>query len=208
MELEEIKEIIQQRKGSRFQTEKDLSKIKREIKRGNKDIVNHEKAREIIRLVGKETQEQLTFHISDVTSLAMETVFENPYKLCMDFVQRRDKTECDITFERNGEKVNPLDSSGGGAADIASFALRIASYSMAVRKTRNTIILDEPFKFLSRDKIDKASQMLKELSNKLNIQFIIVSHDVTLIEYADRVFTNTIKKGVSSVKTTNNTKIY
>jgi len=166
----------------RFAIEKNLSKIKREIKQSNKSIVNHEKAKEIIRLVGRETQEQLVFHISDITSLAMEAIFENPYKLDMDFVDRRDKTECDITFERDGEKVNPLDSAGGGAADVASMSLRIAAYTMQQPRSRNTIILDEPFKNLSRDKIDKASAMLKQISEKLQLQFILVSHDPLFIK--------------------------
>ncbi|KKK86498.1 hypothetical protein LCGC14_2762610, partial [marine sediment metagenome] len=68
-------------------------------------------------------------------------------------------------------------------------------------KSRNVILLDEPLKNLSQNMQDKASMMLKELSNRLGIQFIIVTHEDTLTEYADRVFrVRQSKKGVSYVK--------
>ena len=42
----------------------------------------HEKALTIIKEVGRKTQEKLQFHISDITSLALDAVMpEDPYKL-------------------------------------------------------------------------------------------------------------------------------
>jgi chromosome segregation ATPase len=42
--------------------------------------------------------------------------------------------------------------------------------------------------------------MIKEISKKLGIQFIIITHEPTYASYADRTFTVTIKNGVSQVK--------
>jgi ABC-type lipoprotein export system ATPase subunit len=42
--------------------------------------------------------------------------------------------------------------------------------------------------------------MIKDLSTKLGIQFIIVTHEETLAAYADRVFEVSIKKGISKIK--------
>jgi DNA repair exonuclease SbcCD ATPase subunit len=92
-----------------------------------------------------------------------------------------------------------LTASGGGAVDVAAFALRIASWSMAQPHSRNTIILDEPLRFLSVDLQEKASTMIKEVSDKLGIQMILVTHNDTLASFADRVFNVSIKKGVSKV---------
>lgn len=198
--VQELRNELERKKGQRFQTEKTLSRTKREIKENNKSLVLHEKAREIIRMVGLKTQEQLQFHISDVVSLALESVFANPYKLELDFVKRRDKTECDIWFVRNDERVKPINASGGGAVDIASLALRVASWSMKTPRTRPVLILDEPTKMLSKDLSDKASFMLKEISNKLGIQMIIITHDSALSMWADKGFTATIKNGITKIK--------
>ena len=201
MTAKEIRKKINEAKGEKSRIKKDIKVFKTKIKENKKKVSLNEKAKEIITLVGLKTQEQIKFHISDITSLALETVFDNPYKLELDFVQRRNKTECDIYFTRNENKIDPLSSSGGGAVDIASFALRIASWALQMPRTRNTIILDEPLRFLSKEYREEASIMLKEVSQKLGIQFIIVTHDSVLTRYADKIFEVSIKKGISNVNT-------
>jgi DNA repair exonuclease SbcCD ATPase subunit len=104
-----------------------------------------------------------------------------------------------LFFVRDGEKIDPLEAAGVGAVDIATFALRVAAWSMEDPHSRNVIILDEPFRCLSEDFQEQASMMLKELSNKLGIQFIIVTHETTLASYADKVFEVKKRKKVSKV---------
>ena len=92
-----------------------------------------------------------------------------------------------------------MDASGGGAVDVAAFALRVASWSMQHPRSRATIILDEPMRFLSTDLQPKASEMLKQLSEKLGLQFIIITHEEELADEADKVFEIRQRKGVSEV---------
>ena len=199
--IQTLRTKLDQEKGRRYQIESSITELTTRVKETGRELRKLEQAREIIREVGLKTQEQLSFHIGDITSLALEAVFPNPYELVAEFVQRRNKTECDLYFSRDGEKVDPIAASGGGAVDVASFALRIAAWSMMTPKTRNVIILDEPLRFLSVDLQERASMMIKELSDRLGIQFIIITHENTLAEYADKVFTVKLKKGVSTVKT-------
>ena len=52
----------------------------------------------------------------------------------------------------------------------------------------------------SEDLIDKASQMLQEVSRKLEIQFLIITHEPRLTAYADKVFqAKQNKKGITKV---------
>lgn len=200
MEILEIKEKYQKLKGKKEQTVQDITLLKSQIKSNEKHNINLVKAKEIIRIVGLQMQQQLEFHISDVTSLALESVFKNPYKVKLAFVERRGKTECDIFFERNGVRMKPIGSSGVGAIDIAAFALRVAAWSMQTPRKRNVIILDEPFKHLSENNQEAASEMIKQISQKLNIQFIIVTHCQVLAAYADKVFKTRIKKGITKIR--------
>lgn len=202
-QIQDIRNQLERRKGRRDQIEISVTNLTEKISDTKLDLRRHEEAREILRTVGLETQKQLQYHISDITSLALEAVFVDPYELIAEFVQRRNKTECDLYFSRRGSRVDPLDASGGGAVDVASFALRIAAWSMQNPKRRNVIILDEPMKFLDTqtDRLERASMMLKEISTRLNLQFIIVTHEDTLTEHADRVFrVRQSKKGISHVK--------
>ncbi len=198
--IQTLRTTLDMMKGQRQQIERTLTETRSQLKANKRSLRDHEKARELIRLAGVKTQELLSFHIGEIASLALDAVFDDPYKLEVEFIQRRNKTECDLYFTRDGNRVDPMDASGGGAVDVAAFALRVASWSMMHPKLRNTIILDEPMKDLSEDMQDKASLMLKEISKKLGIQFIIVTHKNQLTAYADRIFKVTKnRKGISKV---------
>lgn len=199
---EELKKKLYSWKGKKEAWEKDLSDTEKEIRQYKRRMINAEEAQLILQQVSIQTQEELEYHISDIVSMALSAVFDNPYELELQFVDKRGKIEAEISFVRNGEKINPIDSSGGGAVDIASFALRIALWSLARPRTRNTIVLDEPFRFLSRELQPKAGEMLSILSNKLGLQFILVTHNQDLIDSADKVFEVEKQKDISIVKET------
>lgn len=198
--LNELKKLYERQVGKKEQVESDIDKLISNIKRNNKAVKHLEQAHEIVKLVGGETQQQLQYHISDITSLALESVFKNPYKLVMNFEERRGKIECDLLFERDGDVFKPKDASGFGQMDIASLALRLAAWSMQTPRTRPTIIIDEPFKNLSEKFHEPASQMVKELSDKLGIQFIMSTHIPVLSAYADKIFETKLKNKVTIVK--------
>jgi DNA repair exonuclease SbcCD ATPase subunit len=198
--IEDFRRKLERQKGEFQRIQKSIHQGKEKRTWIRKDLRKHEQAREIIREVGLKTQQQLQYHISDITSLALDAVFPDPYELVAEFVQRRNKTECDLYFERDGDRMDPISASGGGAVDVAAFALRIASWSMQNPRSRNTIILDEPMRFLSANLQDRASQMIKQISTKLNIQFIIITHEEALTEHADSIFQVGIKKGRSQIK--------
>ena len=200
MTTKEIRTILEQKKGNRDQLLSTINSLRQEVKTNREELKYHEEAREVIRIVSIKIQKTLKYHISDVTSLALDSVFDDPYELKVNFVQRRNKMECDLTFVRDGLEIDPIEASGVGAIDVASFALRIASWSMMRPRSRNVIILDEPFRYLSENYQEQASLMVKELSKKLGLQFIIVTHEQVLTEHADRVFEVSIKKRISNVK--------
>jgi DNA repair exonuclease SbcCD ATPase subunit len=197
--IQSLRTHLDQQKGRRSQIERHLDDLNNRVRDARRGLHRHEQAREIIREVGLRTQQQLQVHISDITSLALEAVFDDPYELVVEFVQRRNKTECDLYFQRDGQRVDPISASGGGAVDVAAFALRIAAWSMQTPRSRNTIILDEPLRFLSEDLQEQASRMIKELSERLGIQFVIITQEETLAQHADPTFEVRLRKGVSRI---------
>ena len=205
MTIQLLRQKLERQKGQRSQIEQTLTSVKEALTDNKRSLHRHEQAREIIREVGMQTMSQISYHISDITSLALEAVFDNPYKLEVEFVQRRNKTECDLHFVRGDERIDPISASGGGAVDVASFALRIASWSMMRPHTRNTIILDEPFKHLKGHNANlRVLEMLNEVSRKLKTQIIMVSDEriprEDIIANADRVFEVTIHKGKTKIE--------
>jgi hypothetical protein len=202
--ISQIRQRLEQRKGQRTEVEQTITNNVQAVKDQERSLRRHEEAREIIRITGQKTQNQLSFHIKDITSLAMEAVFNNPYGLAMEFVNRRNKTECDLYFERDGNRVEPLDGGGGGAADVASFALRVASWSLQRPHTRNVLLLDEPFKHLKGENENRrVLEMLRKISQELKMQIIMVSDErisrEATIEATDRLFEVSIRSGISKI---------
>ena len=148
---------------------------------------NLQKARVIVAEAGKHTQSYLKDYIESMITTALQAVFEEDYQFIIDFDIKRNKPEAKISLKLRGEETDPKDSCGGGVLDVASFALRVVLWSIENPKSTNTLILDEPMKFL-HGRIENAMKMIKDLSKKLNIQFIIVSQMEEFAENADKIF--------------------
>jgi len=199
MSVKNCRAWVERQKGKKQEIDEQIDSLKEIIAENQKELKRFEKAREVIKLVGIETQKQLQSHIGDITIMALESVFPDPYKLELEFIERKNKTECSIFFVRDGKRRDPLSASGIGAVDVATFALRVASWSMQNPRSRNVIILDEPMKNVSIEYQEKTSQMIKEISEKLGLQMIIVTHNQVLTSYADRVFTTKIKNRITEI---------
>ena len=147
------------------------------------------------------TQSQLEYRISKLVTLAMESVFNEPYEIKLVFENSRGKTAANLFFERDGEPIDPLDASGGGAVDVAAFGLQVSLWTLQSPRTRNVLILDEPLKWLKGGVLpEKGAEMLQQISHKLGLQIIMVSHIPDQIEHADRVFRVSMKNRISTIK--------
>ncbi len=204
MNIQQYRYRLEGRKGEKKSLENQIKDTKKSIRILKRDIDTSEKVKQIINYVAEQTQKKLEYHISSITSMAMSSVFPDPNDIVLEFVQRRGKTEADIFLEKNGNRIKPIDKgelrTSGGVVDVGSFALQIALWSLQSKKSRSILILDEPLKWLKGgDLPQKGADMIKEISNKLNIQIIMVSHNSELIDSADRVFEVTIENGRSIV---------
>lgn len=205
--LLKLRQIIERKKGQKDKVISLLYSCKDEIRQLKKEIDFSEQARAIIQKVAQETQRQLEWHISEIVTLALASTFDNPYIFKAEFVQRRGKTECDLFFERDGFRVDPVAEAGGGAVDVTAFALRVAMWSLARPKWRNTLIFDEPFKNIndkSRRTQERVAEMVKVLSRKLKLQFIVITMIPELEEIADRVFEFSLAKGKTKIESHRN----
>jgi len=196
--LEDYSAILLQAEARRSFLKKKISETIEKKKSSLQLLESVEKAQALIQQVAKETQESLKFHLEDIVQLAIDAVFPGEYDFKVNFEIKRGKTEAQLTFLRNGVSIDPQDSSGGGVSDVCSFALRLAVWSLG--RTRKFIVLDEPFRLLSRDLRPKASEMLKKLSKRLKLQVVIVSHEENLVEIADKLFSVKLREGRDGYK--------
>ena len=200
MDIQDIRNKVNVIKAELSVLQRQKENVVQSIKRAKKVAIKQENALVFVREVGLQTQEQLQYHISDLTSMALDAVFgDEAYEMKVTFITRRGKVECDLSFVRNGHEIDPLESSGCGAVDIAAFSLRVASWALSNPQPKPVIILDEPFRYVSKRYRPLASQMIQQVSRRLGIQFIIVTHDEVLAQYADKIFEVSIHNDISKI---------
>ena len=137
-----------------------------------------ESARDFIQSVVQSIQQEVHEQITAVVSKGLQTVFDEPYQFKIDFEKKRGRTEARLIFERNGLELDPLSSSGGGVVDVAAFTLRVACLVLSRPSVRPLLILDEPFKNVSKanDYLDRIPSLLQSICKDLGIQIIMVTH--------------------------------
>lgn len=203
-EIQNLRHRLEQEKGRLRQLEDSIASKGVRLNGLKLSLERTVRSREIARIVAQETQQQLEYRIANLVTLALSSVFlDEAYDFELEFVLRRGKTECDMFFVRDGERLKPVESAGVGAVDVGAFALRPAVWSLERPRKRGLFLLDEPFKHLRGEENQRrASAMMKRISDELEVQIIMVG-DVLFSVDADRVFDVTMKNGVSQVEVLN-----
>ena len=154
------------------------------------------KSQVLLQSVAEEVQSKLSVKINNIVNLGLETCFPE-YTFELQYVPARGKTEVRFVFKKDNDEVDILNQNGGGLVDLACFTLRIAVYALS--STDNVIVLDEPFRFVSKSLRPKIAELMETLSEKMNIQFIYVTHIDELSSAADKEFRFRKQNNVSAL---------
>jgi len=150
--------------------------LSEELKLAEAEAVATEEAVRLAQQVAQAIQQQAHDRIAEVVSRCLTAVFDEPYTFILQFERKRNRTEANMLFEREGMRVDPMTASGGGVIDVASFALRLSCLVLSKPFLRRVMIMDEPFKFVSEEYRERVRLLLETLSEEMGIQFIMVTH--------------------------------
>lgn len=150
------------------------------------ELTVREEAHAIIQEAAKTAQQSIEHQLGSIVTMALASIFPDPYDFKMEFVSKRNTTECEFYFVKNGNKIPPLNDTGFGPVDIASIAMKI-SYR-EISNTRPILFLDEPCKNLSNDYKAVAAEVFRGLCERLGLQMIVITHIPEFREAADRLF--------------------
>lgn len=156
-----------------------------------KTIVERQiKARWVLSEVSRLTQTAFKRDVENLVTMVIRSVLDQPLTFCVDFEIKRNKSECLLRVrERGNEPYVPKEEQGGGLVDVISIALRVVFWSLQKPRSRNVFLLDEPTPNIGKGKpLRRLGNVLRELSHRLKVQFILVSHESNLIDTADRAW--------------------
>jgi DNA repair exonuclease SbcCD ATPase subunit len=202
MTVNQIQTIVDRKKAQYDLLKRQLEIIDLDIAVGEQLVTDMVEARNIISEASRVTQEQFKEYVEQLVTLAIQSVFvDEGYKFLVNFALQGNRSQINLLVQQGDKEAYvPEDEQGGGLLDIVSFALRIVLWGLETPKSRNTLIMDEPMKFCGA-LTERAAQMMKEISHKMGIQMIIVTHDDRLKEIADRSWeVSRVKGGISVVR--------
>ena len=153
----------------------------------------------VVGAIAGEVQVEVEKALSGVVTSALRSVFGPKYEFHASFDNRRRNPTCTFSLSSGGAEMDPMEASGGGVVDVVAFALRVALLCMWAEPCRKTLVLDEPFRFVSEDLQESVARMMKQLSEDLGIQVLMVTHSPALAAAADRTFRVKKTKGITEV---------
>ena len=190
MALEEIKIALSKAQGTRLHLHGAIASRESQIAQSLEETQAFEDVQRLVQETAQEVQESLRFHLQDLVQHALDSIFPGVYTFRVEFAVARGRTDARLLLEKGGNVMDDImDCEGGTLVQIIALALRIAVWTLA--PTDNVLIFDEPGNMVSAQYRPIFGELLRGLSQRLNLQIIMVSHDETYIAKADRVFTVT-----------------
>lgn len=196
--LEAIRQATLKAQGSKLHLEGAMERRASLITQAAQAAKDFEVVQALTQQTAQATQEEMQFHLQSLVQHCLDAIFPGVYTFRVVFEMKRGRTEASLVLEKDGSTLdNLMDEVGGTVVDIVSTALRVAVWSLA--PTDNLMVLDEPARCISAQYKAIYAELIHGISERLGIQFLIVSHDPVLIAAADRVFEVSQKNGRSVV---------
>jgi len=186
MNLKKYKEFLSDIKSSIKILSKDKNKLSQEINNLEIEVVDLKEAREVVSAASILAQDSTKLIFESLVSQALKTVFGEEYSFVLESRYFRNQPEMEMFVVENGVKYSPKDEKGGAIIDILSFISRIVSWAIMSPRPRNTILLDEPFRCLSKDALPFLAQLIQDISDELEVQILYITHEKQLAEASCR----------------------
>ena len=164
------------------------------------DLQTTEDARAVLNDVLIEIQKEVVGFVCGIATELLGHVFGLEYELRFTSSVDRGRPSLTPIIAIGDLECSPRDELGGGVLDVASFGMRLALWAIAHDVPAPVLILDEPGKFLDRERVPLFGEAIRQLANELEVQIIFVTHANELENIADMVYSVVKSRSVSAVE--------
>ena len=196
--INQLKNIIDRNTFLKDSLEEKKEKIQEDISTINNEASSLTELKDFLMTVSANYRDQLCNLFTSLVTEALTSIFEKDIRFNIRLYSYRNEPAIDISVIEDNLEVDPQKSCGGGLNDVISFVIKIIF--IYLKRSSKIIILDEPLKFLSRDYIEQSSNFIHEISKRMNIQIILVSHKPDLEISCDKLITIEKNENRSIVK--------
>lgn len=173
--------------------------IEKSIKDLNLDIF--QEVNVFLQKLSEERREAACNLFTDLGTEALKYSLGHQYEMVIEMKPIRNKPNALIWIKdtETGILTDPMDENGGGLVDIISMALRWVMLINLDQNNDGPIIMDEPFKMVSKEFVPLVTNFIKKLSEEFDRQVIMVTHNEHLAESCDNIIYVQKVNGISEV---------
>lgn len=168
---------------------KEIDSLTEDIERRTEELKYAIESIEFIESAANHERSLIKDKVETVITDALKEIYGVEYSIIFDYTMKRNKTSVDIYLVKKtplGDIIRKQDGFGGGVSDIISLPLKLLVL-MALQKNAKVLIADEPGKHMD-ERVEQFALFLKNVSEKLGIQIIILTHFQSMTEFSDNVF--------------------
>jgi len=201
LKIRELKANINQQIGECNALRLKKEQVELRLMEIDSKIATQEKASLFLQTLSDETRQMIIDKISSIVTDALKKVLDKNLAFEMQLSTERNQADIkflvkDLTMNKSYEILN---SFGGGLADIVSFPLRVSLLLKWSPQLSRILIMDETFKAVDVTNQAFLGEFVRQLSEKLNLQILLITHSPELASKAHQQFKVNNYKGVSTV---------
>jgi len=179
--VSELSELLQGYKATRLERISQVEYCQKVLATTKEELILSDKAVVVARSVYDTRVASFFSDLESLVSTGLSKVFSRDYQFKIDYQSSGTKFLL-ASEETGGEYVGILSSHGGGIVQVISFILQV--YAMQFSSADKVIMFDEPFAQVSSGYFkERLAQLIIELCDQFNYQFILVTHDTELLEF-------------------------
>ncbi len=170
-------------KSTRSFINNEIEKNDRTISSNDNSISLAQKSSEVIKLWLEDSLKNNIDSISSLVTSGLKTVFcdrDLEFKIYQEM--KYNKVAIRFALKDGDAEGNPKNTNGGAASVIISLILRL--FIMSKLNMCNLILLDESMADLNAEYIPAAASFMKQLSDLLGINILLVTHNEDYLKYA------------------------
>jgi DNA repair exonuclease SbcCD ATPase subunit len=163
-----------------------------EIQELGDEISIYDRVTALLNSLGEERQMKAQQTIEDLVTRGLQTIFDDT--LSFHILQTLRGKTANVEFVVRSTLTDTvvdtpvMDARGGGLAATIGFLLRVVVMLLRDgQRQDNVMILDETFAHVSDEYLPGVGQFLREIVDKTGIQVILVTHQPSFEDYADKV---------------------
>lgn len=187
MTASEVLQRYDQRRLSRQAVELAVDTAQEELRRRTEALQTAESVRVFFSVLSDSQRKELEQKVEALVDYGVQSVFGPTYRFKVTSELRGKSVRTEFWLVEDGLQLPLLDATGGGVGDVVSFLLRVVILCLARPSQRRVLVLDEPFKFVSASHFQTLAALLRELSESLGLQLVMVTHKPELLDAATTI---------------------